>query len=280
MTVRCRVGDVVRRGEAIRLGESVDPDELVRAVRAEPDRRARLSVAADEPGPAHEHVGCLRPGMSLRRRTALAAAARSCDLESPHDETLESARERVESLETPSETTDRSRLRRELAEATRETERLREEVATQRGRVVARRENGLDAAAAEAEHRAAVTRLSEVRTEMAAAKQRLEEARERAREHRDSHERRFRQAKRVANLERRARAYLADRLEPAYERSLTSLTAGRPELAKRPDPDRTAAQGLAVARVANLSAPVVVSGGWFESPAAAADWLGCPVLRI
>jgi len=280
VTVRCRVGDVVRRNRAIRLCESVEPDELARAVRAEPDGRARLSVVSDEPGPAHEHVGCLRPGMSLRRRTALAAAARSCGLESPYDEALEVARDRVESLETPSETTNRCRLRRELAEATRETERLREQAATRRGRVVARRENGLDPAAAEAKLRATVARLSEVRTEMAAAKQRLKEARKRAQEHRDSYEQRFRQAERVGNLERRARAHLADRLEPAYDRTLASLEAGTPEFVEELDTDRMATRALAVARVARLSAPVVVGGGWFESPAAAADWLGCPVLRV
>jgi len=282
-TVRCRVGEVVRCGRAITVTAPVEPAALARAVREERDRDTRVAVVSDEPGPAHGYVGCIRPRMGLRTRTALAAAARSRGFETPHDATLTAARERAAALADGDDgggettATERERLRRAVAEATAESERLRETVAAARGRLQARREQGLDPTPAQTALAEAVKRLSEAETEAAAARQRLDTVRGRSRERRNRREKQFRAEERVANLERRARAHLRDQVEDEYRTALDVV----------PDSGETAApfeadpvsRALAVARVADLSAPVVLACERFESARAAADWLDTPVIH-
>ncbi len=282
-TVRCRVGDVVRCGRAITVTAPVEPAALARAVREEGDSDRRVAVVSDEPGPVHGYVGCIRPGTGLRTRTALAAAARGRGFETPHDTALAAARERVAALtdedEGESETTaaERERLRQAVAEATAESERLRETVAAARGRLQARREQGLDPTPAETALAEAIERLSEAETEAAAARQRLDTAREQSRERRDRREERLRAEDRVANLERRARAHLRDAVEDEYVTALGAVPDGGDTSAPfEADP---VSRALAVARIADLSAPVVLACGRFESARAAADWLDTPVIR-
>lgn len=280
-TVRCRIGDVVRRGRAITVTAPVEPTALARAVREGSDRDTRVTVVSDEPGPVHGYVGCIRRGMGLRTRTALAAAARSRGLETPHDTALAAARERVAALtdESGGDSTaaERERLRQAVAEATSESERLRETVAAARGRLQARREQEVDPTPAQTALAEAIERLSEAETEAAAARQRLDTIRGRSHERRDRREEQFRAEERVANLERQARAHLRDQVEDEYVTALDAV----------PDSGETAApfeadpvsRALAVARVADLSAPVVLACGRFETARAAADWLDTPVIR-
>ena len=280
-TVRCRVGDVVRCGRAITVTAPVEPTVLARAVREEGDSDTRVAVVSEDPGPVHGYVGCIRPEMGLRTRTALAAAARSRGFETPHDAALGAAREQVAALEDGDEAesaaAERERLRRAAAEATAESERLREAVAAARGRLQTRREQGLDPTPAQTALAEAIERLSEAETEATAARQRLDTVRKRTRERRDRQTERFRAAERVANLERRARACLCDQVENNYSTALDAV----------PDSGDTAApfeadpvsRALAVARVADLSAPVVLACGRFEDARAAADWLNAPVIR-
>ena len=284
-TVRCRVGDVVRCGRAITVTAPVEPAALARAVREEGDSDRRVAVVSDEPGPVHGYVGCIRPGMGLRTRTALAAAARGRGFETPHDTALAAARERVAALadgdegggEGETTAAERERLRQAVAEATAESERLRETVAAARGRLQARREQGLDPTPAETALAEAIERLSEAETEAAAARQRLDTAREQSRERRDRREERLRAEDRVANLERRARAHLRDAVEDEYVTALGAVSDGGDTSAPfEADP---VSRALAVARVADLSAPVVLACGRFESARAAADWLDTPVIR-
>jgi len=282
-TVRCRVGDVVRCGRAITVTAPVEPSALARAVREECDGDRRVAVVSEEPGPAHGYVGCIRPGMGLRTRTALAAAARSRGFETPHDAALTAARERVAALadgdEDGGETTaaERERLRRAVAEATAESERLRETVAAARGRLQARREQGLDPTPAQTALAEAIERLSEAETEAAAARQRLDTVREQTRVRRDRREEQFRAEERMANLERRARAHLRDTVEDEYVTALDAVPEGGD--ASAPFEADPVSRALAVARVADLSAPVVLACGRFESARAAADWLDTPVIR-
>ncbi|ERH09023.1 MAG: hypothetical protein J07HX64_00775 [halophilic archaeon J07HX64] len=259
----------------------VEPAVLARAVRGESDGDTRVAVAADEPGPAHEYVGCIRRGMGLRTRTALAAAARSRGFETPHDPALTVARERVAALTDEdrgeSSAAERERLRRAAAEAAGESERLRETVAAARGRLQARREQGVDPTQARTALAEAIERLSEAETEAAAARQRLDTVRKQAREHRDRREERFRAEERVANLERQARAYLREQVEAEYVTAL-DVVPGSGETAEPFEADPVT-RALAVARVADLSAPVVLACERFESARAAADWLDTPVIR-
>jgi hypothetical protein len=281
-TVRCRIGDVVRRGRALTVTAPVEPTVLARAVRAESDGDTRVTVVSDEPGPAYRYVGCIRRGMGLRTRTALAAAARSRGFETPHDTALAAARERVAALTDKSgnESTaaERERLRQAVAEASIKSERLRETVAAARGRLQARREQELDPAPAQTALAEAIERLSEAETEAAAARQRLDTVRERSRERQDRREEQFRAEDQMANLERRARAHLRDTVEDEYVTALGAVPDGG-ETATPFEADPVS-RALAVARVADLSAPVVLACGRFETACAAADWLDTPVIRL
>lgn len=275
--IQCRIGEVVRCGRAVPVAEHVDPMAVTRAIREGTDPDARIAVAADPPGPAHEYVGCIRPDMGLRTRTALAAAARSRGLETPHDGELASAREELAALSVE-EHDERTQYRREAASGAAETETLREAVAAARGRLQERREQGLDPTPAAEELADAVARLSEVETEAAAASQQLETVRARIRERRDSHEERFRLEDRVANLERAARAHLRDQVRDAYVAALAEVPGvGDIEEPFEADP---VVRALAVARVATLSAPVVLACERFDTPREAADWLDAPVIHV
>jgi hypothetical protein len=338
--VRCRVGEVVRCGRALEVRAQTAATTLTRAVRERTDSDARVAVVADEPGPAHEYVGCIRPAMGLRTRTALAAAARSRGIGTPHDAALAEAREELATVERHETGTanERAHHREAAAAATGETERLRETVAAARGRLQARREQGLDPTPAAEELAAAVERLSEAETEAAAARQRLDTVRERARTRRDSREKQFRLEERVANLERRARTHRREQVHDEYVAALERVPGvpGRDDSWEgdtgnadpregdtgnadpregdngnadpregdtgNADPREgdngsadpwgadpwgadpwgadPVARALAVARVAALSAPVVLACDRFGSADAAADWLDAPVIRL
>jgi hypothetical protein len=275
----CRVGDIVRHGRVVTIEQAVDPGTVATAVRTECDETARIAVAAPDPTPVHDHVGCLRPGMGLRTRTALARAARTLGLDTPHDDALEAAREALDDLAVADETaSERTASRREVAETSASTAELRERVATARGRLQARRENDLDTGPAAADLADAIARLSERETAGAAARQQLETTRTTAREHRDRREDRLRVEDRVANLERAARAHLVEQVCDRYAdclRDVPGTDSIDNPLAAPPVP-----AALAVARLADLAAPVVLACDRFESHPAAADWLDAPVIAV
>lgn len=280
--MRCRVGAAVRVGGALTVPEA-GADRLAAAVeREEPvGPAAGPSVAVDcpPPGPVHGYVSPVREGMGLRVRTALAAAARSRGLTTPHDEELAAVRERLAELTV--ETTTSAQERREAAEAATDTDRLRERVATARGRLQAAREAGGDVATASEALEAAVRELSEAETQAAAAAERLETARERERAARDRLERRRRFQDRAANLERDARAALVAQVRDEYARSVRALDVHESDDDPVEAPPAVAALG--VVRVATVDAPVVIDGTGrvgraFADADAAAAWLDAPVI--
>ena len=276
-TISVRIGDAVRCGWAVTVAADVEPVTLVEAVRS-PDAAAdgRVAVDAPAPGPVHEHVGHVRPGMGLRTRTALARAARSRGLETPHDDALASVRDRLAA--TSVEEGDITSRRRAVAEAATETERLRERVATVRGKLQAAREHGGDAGAVSEELASAVRQLSETETDSLAARQRFERVREHARERRDRRERVRKLEDKLANLERDARAHLVEQLADRYADAVADAP-GAERVADPLDADPVTA-ALAVGRLASLSAPVVLACDRFASAAAASRWLGAPVVRV
>ncbi|MFT4881669.1 MAG: hypothetical protein ACI9HI_001681 [Salinirussus sp.] len=278
--MRCRVGAAVRVGEAVTVAGG-DADRLAAAVEREepldPDSGPTVAVDCPPPGPVHGYVSPVREGMGLRVRTALAAAARSRGLTTPHDETLASVRGRLAALTV--ETTTDTAARRETAEAATDTDRLRERVAAARGRLQAVREAGGDVATASDDLRTAVRELSEAETRAAAAAERLEAAGEREREARDRLERRRRLQDRAANLEREARAALVAQVRDEYVRAV--------EAADSPDPFEAppAIAALGVLRVAAVDSPVVLDGEGrvgraFAAAKPAATWLEAPVIYI
>lgn len=275
----CRVDGAVYRGRLVRLPQSVDPEAVAHAVRNgdRSDESGSLSIVARTPHPVHERAGCLRPGMAVRVRTALAEAARARGYRTPCDGALSRARERLAGFDAGDAAT--AKARRDVAEAAADTDRLRERVAAIRGRLQVRTEHDLGSEPASEHLEAAARELSEVETRAAAARQTLDRKRREARKVRDTLEVRMRLEDRVANLKRRARAVLVDRVRGAYTAAVTDVPGGPADPADPFDVDGLTA-GLAVARVADFDAPVVVACDRFESARAASRWLGAPVVQV
>lgn len=300
--MRLRLAGTRRSDDVIDLRDcdrDVDPRTVAAAIRDPDDDRLRCS----DPGPAHRHVGCITADTDLDRRAALVAVARSLGLTAPQDDELRAVHDELATVE--ADTTDLTAARRRVAETADEQERLRERVATLRGRVQARREAGLEAESAAEALAAAARELSEVETERAAAEQALERAREAARSTYDVRDRRLRLQDRRDNLRRAARSHLVGAVRPDVRDALADLPgcttncdtaadvddeAESVNAAKSADLDESAdladpadvtdrAFAMAAARIADLGAPVVVAWGPFE-PRAAADWLDAPVVVL
>jgi len=282
VTVRSSAGR--REGRVVDLrDEGIGPEQIVAAIRREAgDKRETgddaLTVDCPTPRAVHEHVGWVRPSMRVQVRTALAAAARSRGGDAPQDDELAAVRDELADLTVPS-SPDLRAPRERVAGTDAAVERVRERVAALRGRVQAGREAGRDVTDLEDELAEATRELSERETERAAAREALERAERRARESRDARERRRRLEDRRANLERSARTHLVERIREEYERAFATVPGGVGQVA-----DALTAEGvtaaLAVARVADLRAPVVLDCDRFERPSAAATWLDAPVVRV
>lgn len=280
--MNCRVGSVVRLGEAVTVDQPVDPRLVARAVGADEPVGEAPSVAVSAPptGPAHEHVGCVRPEMGLRTRTALAAAGRARGLSTPVDDELARVRERLGELPTGNVTTERERRR--VAETTTETERLRERVAAARGELSAAGagETAGDGDGPRQRLLSAIAELSEVETTAAAARERLERKRREARATRDALDRRLALEDRAGNLERAGRAHLVATLETAYAEAVAAVPGADAADAADPFAAEPVVAALAVARVASPEAPVVVSCERFADAESARAWLDAPVIYI
>jgi hypothetical protein len=209
----------------------------------------------------------------------LVAAARSRGQYPPAERALAAAQRELREITV--ERVDTDGTRRRLADAGSEVERLREEVATARGRLQSRQEMGADTAEAEAALDDAVRRLSEAETERVAAEQAHDAAQRRARETRAARERRLRLQDRVANRRRDTRHALAASVEDAFAAAVDALPG---EATFSIDPlgvegdEVTAA--LAAARIADLRAPVIDTTRRFESASAGAEALDAPVVRL
>lgn len=246
------------------VDDNSTPESIVDAVRAGcPTRSDRPTVHAPSPTQIHAHIARLGPEIEIDRTAALAAVGAVRGIETPHDDDLAAARESLRSLSAPAVDTEALRAaRRRAAEAGSETERLRERVATLRGKVTALREEGDDDAVADAETSlsAATRRLSEASTDRVAAAQRLSMLEERAQRARDERERRLRLEDRVGNLERAVRSARADAVAPEFRdarRRIGSLEWSVAEILG-PDARPELRDALAVAAIAPFRAPVVV----------------------
>ncbi|WP_338730088.1 hypothetical protein [Haladaptatus sp. DJG-WS-42] len=265
--MKLRVDGVVYSGRAIDLSaEPVGAEAVCRAVSGDD---SEISLSCPDPQPVYDHVGYIHPDLSLSRRSALAAAARSCGYTAPQDEALSEIRANLEAHDSPAVSVRAARKR--AAKAGAECERLQESVAAQRGRVQALRALGEDPNDAETRLKETIAALSEQETERIAAEQTLAHAEQQARAARDSRERRMRLEDREANLRRAARRALAAQVEGEVEKARAQLPAAHPQ---------AVASALAIARVASVQAPVVLSGEWFETATAAANWLCAPVIRL
>lgn len=276
--MRIELNGGVWRGRAIDLSEvSFAPETVVRAIR---DGDAFIECAS--PGPVHKHVGWIRPGMTLRTRTALAAVARSRGLSAPQDETRESVLERLAALQNAAATdeteirTKTAALRRRLAATSDEINRHRERVARLQGRVQTLREDSESALEASDMLKDAIRELSERETEHAAVEQALKRKREQRRRLCDTRDERLVLEDRAANLERDARRYLVRVLEAEFETTVEAVP-GRSGTAFDADTVTTA---LAIVRLGESDAPIVLECDRFTNARTAADWLDAPVIRL
>lgn len=275
----CRIGAVVRTGPAITVEQPVEAKRVFAAIkqRTQTDCEATRSVVLDcePPTAVHDHVGHIHPEMELRPRTALAAAGRSRGLETPHDDEIEGIEEELESVSV--EETDLQAHRREQADEREELRKIQEAVATTRGRLAACRERGLETDELETRLEEQIRQLAQVQTTATAATQSHERARERAQAHRDRRERQLRLEDRLANRRRDARRWLVEELEDEFAETLRALSGGPVD---DPFDCRPPVAGLAIAEIAEYTAPIVLETDHFESATAAREFLGGPVVRV
>jgi hypothetical protein len=271
------------RGHAIELTAEVCAREVVAAVRGGDSRddpgggdgSGSVVVDCPEQGAVHERIGLITPDSAVRVRRALVAAARSRGLASPVADELAAVRESLADLSIPD--ADPESARQRVADVTDEERRLDERAATVRGRVQALSEVGADTTEAQAELDSVMESLSAVRTERIAAEQALARERERAMQARRERERRLRLRDRHDNLQRQARSALVDRLRGEYADAVRSVPGPTP--ADPFDADAVTA-ALAVGRLADCRAPLVLDCDRFPDAATAADWLDAPVVRL
>lgn len=218
----------------------------------------------------YRHVAVIAPGLSLSRRAALVATARSLGVETSVDAAIRETEVELESISEP--VAPRADVRRRVAETDADLEAKRERVATIRGRL-----QETDDESIEAEYLAAIRSLSEAETEHVAATEALEAARERARAARDVCDRRLRLEDRRENLERTARAERVAAVTPAVETALSDLPCCRVESFEDTDPVSAA---LALVRVGRIETPITLACRRFPDRESAERWLGSFVYRI
>ncbi|WP_336024223.1 hypothetical protein [Halobellus salinisoli] len=284
------------RGDA---SEIPTGSQLRRAVRVGcPTRPTSPTVYSVRPGRAHAHVASLGPDTAIRSRAALAAVAVDIGIETPHDDDLVDALRSLRALSpAPIDDAELRAARRRAAVAGAETDRLRERVATVRGRVTALREAAADDVAADdaatapspdealTEAEAALSdltrQLSEVATERVAAAQRLRLLERRTRSARDQRNARIRLEDRVENCRRRVRAAHIDAVSDAFRDARAELDRW---IVGDVVPEADTSElldALAVARLAPIRAPLLVVGDVADAlggPDAAFDRLGAPLI--
>lgn len=276
--MRVRVDGLVRTGRAVDLRcLDVRPRAVHDAV---VDTGGSVDLDCPPPGPVHDYVGLIREGTSVEIRSALAAVARQRGLTAPQDDALAERRAELEALDPPEPGLAPARERlgavdeAELAEQ-------REAVAARRGAVQARLELDADVEPAREALSAAVAELAAAQTDRVAAEQTLDRARKRAREVRARRRERLRLQDRIGNLERAAREHLAGELATPFAGAVAAVP-GEGRVPDTPSSftgeDVTAA--LAIARLADLRAPLVLAAGRFETAAAASNCLDAPVLSV
>jgi hypothetical protein len=277
-TISVRWNGTIYRGRAIDLEGDVDPEAIRESIAGD----GPLEVRCPSPGPVHEYVGLVTPSTTLEVRSALAAAARSRGLTAPMDDEIAALDRRLAGIEPNGDPTGAiADAQRRVADARERERTLRERVQTLHGRLRALRERDEPVAKTEAALAAATADLADVETERIAAEEAIRRHRRTAREHRDRCEQRLRLQDKRDNLARAARRHLAGTVHEDFAAALRTVP-GEGRAGDRPGEfagDSTTA-ALAVARVAEVRAPIVLSCDRFRNAAAAADRLAAPVVAV
>lgn len=277
--MKLRVNGKTYRGEAVdlRAVEGVSAAELVDAVRT----ADATTVSCPTPSAVHEHVGVVSEHRSISVRGALASVARTRGHSAPQDEEIAWIRDALADWEPETETADLEHCRKQLTTAGSEEQGLSERMSELRGQIKLLRRRNEPTDEVLAELREVGKQLSSASTERLAAEQALERERKRARERRDIREQRLEQQDRVANLERNARSHLASKLYDEFRKAVRAVpgTAHPGSDPSEYDGDPATA-ALAIAKLATLSAPIVLDCDRFPSAEAAHRQLRTPVIRL
>jgi hypothetical protein len=279
MKVVLREGPV-REGRGIDLSETQFSPEAVASAIRRTDAVDGLRIECADPGPGHDHLGRV-PSSTVTRGHLLEAVGRSRRLQTPVDAEIARIESRLAEQSSPADPDaprDLRAARRRLAEAGDDESRLRERVATLRGRLNAHRETGDEEAITTTRDElvSVTTELSEVVTERVAAEQRLDALERRARSVRDSRDLRLQHTDALANRRRDARAYFIEKLGDEFDVAVRELSEATFETA---DADELVRQ-LAAVRLADFSAPVVLTCRAFTDVETAAHYLDSPVVRV
>lgn len=273
-----RMNGTVHTGHAVDIEAEVDPGALGDSVGGD----GPFDVRCPSPGAVHEYVGVVTPSRSVSVRSALAAAARSRGMTAPVDDDIDRLDRQLAEIETTADQEPAIRdAQRRVAERLERERVLRERVQTLHGRLRGLRERDEPTANTEDALAAATESLAEVETERIAAEERLQQHRQAVRERRDRRERRLRLQDERDNLARTARRHLAEAVYDDFADAVAAVP-GEGRAGNGPgeyEGDRTTAT-LAVARIAEVRAPIVLACGRFPGAAAAAECLGAPVIRV
>jgi hypothetical protein len=285
-------------GETVtgRVVDLRDREVSVEAVRTALDRQSELprgdagpsSPPVVEPPPTAVGLWTVTADPPPLRRL-LAAAARTRGETTPIDDRIRTLAAAVDqdgdvdgdAGDPEPSAPDLAAARKRVAEAGEVATRLRERVATLRGRLQARRDADGGVAEVQSELQAATRELTEAETERLAARQALDRARRRARGERDRRERRLRLRDELRNRRQEARDHLARSVYSTFADAARRLPG---EASPGVDPtafdgDRVTAHLAAVA-VAAGDVPVIVAVDRFDDPRATADRLDAPVVRV
>lgn len=268
----------VHRGPAIDLGNDVDPEAMGDSVAGD----GPFDVRCQSPGPVHDYVGVVTEPCSISVRSALAVAARSRGIHAPMDEEIETVETHlVEMGQVGDPRRAISAAQRRIAEANEREQKLSERVQTLHGRLRALGERDEPVEKTEAALEAATRGLSETETERMASEERLQQRRRSAREQRNQQERRLRLHDKLDNLKRAARDHHAEAVDDNFADALQVVPGmGRPEGDPCDYEGDSITAALAIARVADVRAPIVVACDRFTDAGTASDCLEAPVIKI
>lgn len=280
--------EAISRGESLDLRDSdIDAEAVLSMIR---DETATPEVRCPSPTPSHDVLGHVDdPPPS--HRTLLAAAARSRGHVAPQRPQYDAVIARLDSLNVSTVNVETARKR--VADAGNDETRLREQMATLRGQLQARRETGADTESVTTALADTAARLSEVETERVAAEQTLARQEQRAVDAREMRQRRLELQDEAANLERQMRASLAEQLTPVFDDAVAVVDEHR-NFAADADADGDATEDgtgddggrtsvtthLAAVCLADLRAPVVVSPPVFDSTRVAERCLDTAVILL
>lgn len=268
----------VHQGQAIDLEGDVDPEAMGDSIAGE----GPFDVRCPSPDPVHDYVGVVTDSCSISVRSALAVAARSLGIQAPMHDEIETVEKDLAQM---GQAGDPRRAiweaQRRIAEAKEREQKLSERVQTLHGRLRALRERDEPLEKTEAAIEAATRALSEAETERIASEERFRQRRRSARERRNRQERRLRLQDKRDNLKRDAKDHLAGAVYDDFADAIQVVPGdGRPTGGPGHYAGDSTTAALAVARIADLRAPIVVACERFTDAGTASDCLEAPVIKI